>query len=108
MAMIPVLLASPWSGDVVRHREYAIACVLDSIARDEAPLAPHLLYPQALLDEDPKQRDAGISCGLAWLQVAMVLVVYADLGRSPGMLHEIARAVGMGARIEYRRIGGGW
>lgn len=53
--MIPVLLASPWAGDVERHRAYAIACVRDSIARGEAPLAPHLLYPPALNDDDAGQ-----------------------------------------------------
>lgn len=106
--MIPVLLASPYAGDVERHVAYALACVRDSIARGEAPLAPHLLYPQALDDADAAQRAAGIAAGLAWGELARRLVVYTDLGISRGMAEEMAHAWGDQWVVEERRIGGRW
>jgi hypothetical protein len=103
--MIPVLLASPWAGDTERHRAYAIECVRDALARGEAPLAPHLLYPQALDDGDPHERATGLAAGLAWLSGAARLVAYVDLGVSSGMAHEIEEATLAGVPVERRTIG---
>jgi hypothetical protein len=86
-----VILESPYAPSdthsTQEHIEYARACVKDSLARGEAPIASHLLYtqPGILNDLDPVQRALGISAGLAWRYVADHHVFYIDLGWSTGM-----------------------
>lgn len=64
-----------------------------------APFAPHLLYPQFLNDNDLKQRDSGIQCGLAFLDVCDELWLYTRNGISKGMRHEIQYAQSRGKKI---------
>lgn len=84
-----VLIESPYRGrtmwDRVRNTTYARRALLDSIARGEAPMASHLLYPQVLDEDDPAGRALGIELGLAWRVRATRGVFYVDLGWSPGM-----------------------
>lgn len=100
-----VLLASPFADDTDRNIAYAVRACRDAIARGEAPLAPHLLYPRFLDDEVPDERELGMDCGKAWLGVADALVVYADLGVSAGMREEIGRAIRLCKTVEFRSIG---
>jgi hypothetical protein len=102
-----VILESPFAGRVAINVEYARACVRDSLARGEAPIASHLLYtqPGILRDDVPEERRSGIDAGLAWRTVAEASVVYEDLGVSPGMQYGIAAAAAAGLVIETRRIG---
>ncbi len=101
-----VIIESPFSGEVVRNIQYAHACILDSLSRDEAPIASHLLYTQVLDDDNPISRHDGIEAGLAWYRVADKCAVYTDRGISAGMRHGIARAEQYGVAVEYRTIGG--
>lgn len=103
-----VFIMSPYAGNTARNIAYARAAMADSIARGEAPMAPHLMYPQdgVLSDDDPHQRDTGIACGLAWARWADIGAVYIDLGISAGMRHEIRKIEAMGLTIEHRRIDG--
>jgi hypothetical protein len=75
-----------------------------SLYHDEAPLPPHLLYPQVLEDKKEGERDQGIAAGMAWLARCEALIVYADLGLSPGMKAEIEQATLMQIPIEFRYI----
>ncbi|WP_277969286.1 hypothetical protein [Sphingomonas echinoides] len=103
-----VILESPYAGDVERNVAYARACLADSLARGEAPIASHLLYtqPGVLNDESADERALGIAAGLAWKSVADAQVFYVDLGWSKGM----SAAAGGRAfeTIECRRLGGEW
>jgi hypothetical protein len=101
-----VILESPFAGDVEANIEYARACLRDSLARGEAPIASHLLYTQpGVLDDDiPEERSWGIDAGLAWRRVAEGSVVYTDLGISKGMEYGIAAARDAGLPIEYRTL----
>lgn len=85
--MIPVILESPYAGDVDRNVQYARAAMADCLARGEAPFASHLLYtqPGVLDDAVPAQRELGINAGFAWRELAVRTVVYTDLGFSSGM-----------------------
>ncbi|AID18395.1 hypothetical protein PPF1_82 [Rhizobium phage vB_RleM_PPF1] len=105
-----VILESPYAGDVAANEAYARACVRDSLARGEAPIASHLLYtqPGILNDLDPEERSWGINAGLAWGRVAEATVVYVDRGISRGMHFGIDRAIADGRPIERRSLGGGW
>lgn len=105
--MLRVLIESPLAGDYIGNREYARACMRDSISRGEAPFASHLLYdqPGILDDELPDERELGIEAGLAWGEVADMTAVYTDRGISPGMERGIARAIAQGRKVEYRTLG---
>lgn len=99
-----VILESPYAGDVERNVEYARQCMLDSLSKDEAPIASHLLYTQMLDDDVAAQRKLGIDAGLAWRRVAEAAVFYVDYGWSRGM--EFARDMYTreGIPFEIRRI----
>ena len=105
-----VYIASPWQAATPEarrmHAAYAQACVADSLARGEAPLAPHLHYAAILDDSDPVQRAQGMAAGAAWMPVADVLALYTDLGESEGMRGEWAAAQVIGLRIERRTMEG--
>lgn len=102
-----VILESPFAGDVEANIAYARACIKDSLAEGEAPIASHLLYTQpGILDDTvPCQRRLGIAAGLEWLRVAEASVVYVDRGISPGMEQGIARAREAGVPVEFRTLG---
>jgi hypothetical protein len=101
-----VVLESPYQGDLVRNIAYAKACVRDSLLRKEAPIASHLLYPQAgiLHEEHPEERALGIAAGLAWLPGAELMALYTDYGMSPGMEAAEQAAKQAGIPVERREI----
>ena len=103
-----VILESPYAGDIDRNVEYARACVRDSLSRDEAPIASHLLYTQKgiLKDEIPEERMWGINAGLAWKEVAELHVFYIDYGYSRGMEYAKQYATENNIPIEERRLYG--
>ena len=105
-----MIIESPYAGDVERHVRYARACLADSLARGEAPMASHLLYtqPGVLDDGDPTQRARGIAAGLAWGRCASATIVYADLGVSRGMHLGIEDARRHGRPIVWRWLGAPW
>lgn len=102
----PVVIESPYAGDVERNVAYARAAMADCLRRGEAPYASHLLYtqPGVLRDEIPAERVAGIAAGFAWRRVARKTVVYTDLGISGGMRAGIQDAEDVGRPVEYRTI----
>jgi len=89
-----------------QHKEYAKACMRDSIWRGEAPYASHLLYAQPGILDDliPAEREYGIEAGLAWGDRADLTAVYTDLGISGGMQRGIERAQKAGRPIEMRQV----
>jgi len=99
-----VILESPYAGNITANLAYARAAMRDSLNRDEAPLASHLLYTQMLDDSDPGQRALGIKAGQAWLLKAEAVAVYIDLGISPGMKIGIHLAELLTRPIHYRKI----
>lgn len=104
--MIPVILESPYAGDVEGNLSYARACVRDCLLRGEAPFASHLLYTQegVLRDEVPEEREAGIQAGFVWHELAKKTVVYTDRGISPGMDKAIKLDEAAGRVVEYRSL----
>lgn len=108
--MIPVILESPFAGDVERNIRYARKCMHDCLLRGEAPYASHLLYTQegVLDDTRPEERKLGMEGGFAWIERAAYTVVYTDLGVSNGMKEGIARAATAGKVVLYRELGKDW
>lgn len=85
-----VYICSPYrTGDVDdnvrRAREYCRLAVEEGFI----PVAPHLLYPQFLSDEDENQRQAGIECGLELLSVCAEVWVFDYTIESEGMNREL-------------------
>ncbi len=107
--MIPVIVESPYAGNVTVHEAYARACMRDCLTKGEAPYASHLLYtqPGVLRDDVPAEREHGIQAGFVWRSLAHHTAVYTDFGITPGMLAGIRHAEGLGHPIVYREIGKG-
>ena len=101
-----VVVESPYAGDVEANVRYALLCIRDSLARGEAPIASHLLYPRVLDDDNPSQRELGIKAGLTWYEVADACVVYTNLGISSGMERGMKEAARCGVPIEKRKLPG--
>ena len=97
-----VILESPYRVD--RTRTYLQECIRDCLRRGEAPFASHQMYTDALDDDNVQDRTLGISAGFAWHDRADYVVVYEDLGVSPGMQEGIDHAQGRGLRVDRRRI----
>jgi hypothetical protein len=104
-----VILESPFRATPyfteAQHRLYLDHCIADCIVNHgEAPLASHKLYTDSLDDEDPLQRELGISAGLAWGQHAAHVAVYADFGISPGMSVAIDHYKKIGKAVYWRTL----
>ena len=100
-----VVIISPYSGNVEENVAYARACLFDSLMRDEAPFAPHLLYTQALDDDQPEHRRRGMAAGHKIMRRADLAVVYLDHGKSDGMLEDIQYARQHKIPLEERWLG---
>lgn len=93
-----VFAISPFRGNTPaeRMRNEATARIFCRAIIDagHAPFAPHLLYPQLELSEEPVDRERGMSAGKGWLLVCHEVWV---LGRpktwSTGMCDEIEVAL---------------
>ena len=105
--MKKVIIESPYAGNIEQNIKYARACLKDSLNRNEAPLASHLLYTQdgVLDDSIESKRMNGINAGLAWLGVADLHVFYIDYGMSKGMEYARSFSMGSGVQLEFRKIG---
>lgn len=93
MSFTPVILETPFAGDIAGNLTYARQCMADMLKRGEAPYASHLLYTQegVLDDSIPEERMSGIYAGFAWKHmVGVKTVAYLDKGMSKGM--EMAKA----------------
>ena len=86
-----VYICSPYAGDVVWNTQKAKKYSRLAINRGYVPVAPHLLYPQILNDNNPVERDVGIKCGLALLDCCSEIWVF-GAKHSAGMRQEIQAA----------------
>lgn len=98
--MDKVFICSAFRGDVEENiqkaREY---CRWAAMECGAVPIAPHLLFPQFLDDNDPEQRGLGIEMGLELLAGCRQLFYFGDV--TEGMAKEIARAHALGIPVEY-------
>jgi len=105
-----VIIESPFRGETARicerNERYLRACLRDSLLRGEAPYASHAIYtlPGVLEDQQPSERELGITAGFMWRPAAELTVVYDDYGITEGMRRGIAHAKDLGQAIEVRRI----
>jgi hypothetical protein len=106
--VIPVIIESPYAGDIEANLTYLRACMRDCLVRGEAPFASHALYtqPGVLDDTNPHERAKGIEAGFAWRPFVRMTVVYTDRGITEGMRRGIEHAKTMTwHHVEYRELG---
>jgi 3-dehydroquinate synthetase len=71
-----------------------------AISRNAVPFAPHLHYTQFLDDDIRKERNVGISCGVAVLSRCDQMWVFGER-ITAGMMSEIQAAKRLGVQIRY-------
>ena len=99
-----VIIESPFSGDVVRNKQYLTDAILDCIRKGENPYASHQMLTGALDDTDAKQSSLGMQLGMQMYNYATKCVVYLDLGMSRGMGEGVETARQKGVPVVYRSI----
>jgi hypothetical protein len=99
-----IFICSPYAGDIEHNLQYARAGCGEAVANGLAPFAPHLLYPQFLIDNSMAARNSGIKCGLAFLDVCDELWLMDKFGVSEGMQRELIWAQKHGISIQRRDV----
>lgn len=94
-----IFVCSRYAGDVEGNVRVARWLCQEVVRAGAVPFAPHLLYTQFMNDDDPRERAAGISCGLAFMAVCDEVWVYTGAGISPGMKQELAHAGRLGLTV---------
>lgn len=95
-------ICSPYAGDVEGNTAAARRYSRFAVEAGYIPIAPHLLFPQFLDDNKPKERELGLFFGNAILSKCAEMWVFGDR-ISEGMEAEIKRATWKGHRIRYFR-----
>ena len=99
-------MVSKYAGDVQTNIENAIWCCRYVIERGYMPVASHLLYPQILDDNIPRERELGLMFGLALLATCDEVWVFTDGGEiSSGMAKEIEEAKRLGIPVRKLEMG---
>lgn len=95
-----VYICSPYSGDVESNVKAAREYCRLAVDKGYIPVAPHLLYPQFMDDDDPAERQLGMSFGNALMDRCAELWVCGDY-LSSGMGKEFDRASDKGMVIRF-------
>lgn len=95
-----VYICSPYFGDVEANVFAAQKYSRFAIDNGYISIAPHLLFPQFLNDDDPKERQLGLFFGNALMSKCSEVWVFGD-HISSGMETEINRAKWKNYRLRY-------
>ena len=95
-----VYVCSPYSGDTVSNGRKAMDFCRFAVGRGVIPLAPHLLYPRFMDENNPADRELGLFFGLVLLTKCEQVWVFGDR-ISRGMSREIAKAESKGIPVRY-------
>ena len=95
-----VYICSPYSGDVDANTAAARRYSRFAVEQGYIPIAPHLLFPQFLDDDNPKERQLGLFFGNAIMSKCSEFWVFGDTITS-GMEEEIERAGWKNYRVRY-------
>lgn len=94
-----VYVASKYAGDVDANVAAAITYCRRVVDEGHMPVASHLLYPQILNDNVPRERELGLLFGLALLRMCDEVWVFGTI--SPGVAQEIDEARRLKKQIRY-------
>lgn len=95
-----VYICSPYSGAVESNVKAAREYCRIAVEKGYIPIAPHLLYPQFMDDNDPAERKLGMSFGNALMDRCSEVWVCGD-HLSSGMEAEFDRASDRGMTIRF-------
>ena len=95
-----VYICSPYAGEIEKNVKAAQGYSRFAVEAGYIPIAPHLLFPQFLDDNKPKERELGLFFGNAILSKCAEMWVFGE-HISEGMEAEIKRATWKGYRIRY-------
>lgn len=95
-----VYICSPFSGDVDSNIAAAQRYSRFAVDKGYIPIAPHLLFPQFLNDNDSKERQLGLFFGNALMSKCAEVWVFGST-ISAGMDAEIKRAKWKDYRLRY-------
>lgn len=95
-----VYVCSPFSGNVEENTANAREYCRFAVERGYIPVAPHLLYPQFLNDNDPVERELGMHFGNVLMSHCAEVWVFGET-ISTGMDAEIRRAKRKNYRLRY-------
>lgn len=95
-----VYVASAYSGDVTTNTEKAKQYCRFAMEQGQIPLAPHLMFPQFMNDDDPAERELAIFMDVILLGKCDELWVFGDK-ISAGMSVEIEVAKKRRQPIRY-------
>ncbi len=95
-----VYICSPFSGDVETNVRSARRYSRFAVDKGYIPIAPHLLFPQFLDDNNPTERELGLFFGNALMSKCAEVWVFGSC-ISSGMEAEIKRAKRKDYRLRY-------
>ena len=95
-----IYICSPYAGDVETNVDAARRYSRFAVEQGYIPVAPHLLFPQVLSEESPKERQLGLFFGNALMSKCSEVWVFGD-HISPGMEAKIRRARWKNYRLRY-------
>ncbi|WFN90848.1 DUF4406 domain-containing protein [Arcanobacterium wilhelmae] len=95
-----VYICSPYSGDTVANVEVARRICAHAVEAKKIPLAPHLLFPQFMNDENPDERELAMFFNRVLLSHCEAVWVYTPRV-SAGMRLEIDWAHALELPIRY-------
>lgn len=101
-----IYICSPYRGDIARNRLYASQCAVEVAKQGHVPVVPHLLFTDALDDNDHDQRREGIRLAEDLLLRCDEVWVYAAYGISEGMADEMLLAWSRNIPLEFKATPG--
>lgn len=95
-----VYICSPYAGDIETNVANARRYSRHAVDTGCLPIAPHLLFPQFMRDDDPDERNTAMFMNMVLLGKCAELWVFGDV-ISDGMRMEIDRAKYKGKPVRY-------
>ena len=95
-----VYICSPLSGDIPGNQEKARRYCRFAVDHGAIPLAPHLLFPQFMDDDEPEERNTAMFMDMVLLTKCAELWVFGETV-SAGMSLEIEKARHKGKPIRW-------
>ena len=95
-----IYICSPFSGEVEMNLTNARRYSHFAVKRGYIPIAPHLLFPQFMDDDNAEERRAAMEMDISLLSLCSELWVFGDRV-SNGMSMEIKHATETNMKIRY-------
>lgn len=95
-----VYICSPFSGKVKKNKRKARKYCRFALEQHTIPFAPHLLFPQFMDDNNPKERQTAMFINMVMLGKCEQLWVFGE-NYSNGMKEEIRKAKERKKKIRY-------